>query len=66
MVGAGAQASPLQSVQLADSCLAMGNQTCQRAIAIIQELEQHGRLGEGAAGAKVVYAQTDSVSTTAP
>ncbi|KIZ06809.1 hypothetical protein MNEG_1145 [Monoraphidium neglectum] len=57
----GAQASPLQCVPLADSCLALGAAACRGAVARIAALIQEGTLGPKAAGGRVIYAQTDSV-----
>jgi len=57
----GAQASPLQCVPLADSCLALGAATCRAAADAITAAVEDGRLGPKAAGGKVIYAQTDSV-----
>lgn len=42
---AGAQASPLQCIQLADSCLALGAQSCQHAKSVLDELCSSGKLG---------------------
>jgi hypothetical protein len=51
------QASPLQCVPLADSCLALGAAACRGAVARIGELVAAGELGPKAAGARVIYAQ---------
>jgi DNA polymerase delta subunit 1 len=50
----GAGASPLQSLQLADACLALGAQACRDAIGVLERAPE-------LAGARVVYAQTDSL-----
>ncbi|KAK9810365.1 hypothetical protein WJX72_009511 [[Myrmecia] bisecta] len=57
----GAQASPLQCVPLADSCLAMGAQSCRKAREVLEASAAAGALGPHAAGAKVIYGQTDSL-----
>ncbi|KAK9805765.1 hypothetical protein WJX73_007272 [Symbiochloris irregularis] len=62
----GAVVSPLQCVQLADSCLALGAASCRRAKEILEDLAASGRLGPSAKGAKVVYAQTDSLFAHLP
>jgi len=49
----GAQASPLQSVALADSCLALGAAACRGAIATLTEAVEAGKLGPAGKGAKV-------------
>lgn len=51
------QASPLQCVPLADSCLALGAQACRGAVARITQLIRDGGLGPEGAGARVIYAQ---------
>lgn len=50
----GAGASPMRCIQLADSCLAFGAQACRQAITVLQSAPE-------LAGARVIYAQTDSV-----
>jgi DNA polymerase delta subunit 1 len=50
----GAAASPLQSAQLADTCLALGAASCRAAIEAL-----HG--AAELRGARVIYAQTDSM-----
>ena len=62
----GAGASPLQCVPLADSCLALGAACCRHAHATVESLAARGGLGEGAAGARVIYAQTDSLFVHCP
>ncbi|GMH36104.1 hypothetical protein BSKO_03972 [Bryopsis sp. KO-2023] len=62
----GAQASPLQCVPLADSCLALGASTCKRAREVIEDLAKFGALGEPAKSARVIYAQTDSLFALIP
>eukprot|EP00803_Ostreobium_quekettii_P009207 evm.model.scf_772EXC.4 EVM.evm.TU.scf_772EXC.4 scf_772EXC:31453-42840(-) len=57
----GSQASPLQCLALADSCLALGASTCRRSREIVEDLAALGALGPGARGARVIYAQTDSL-----
>lgn len=57
----GSQASPLQCVSLADSCLALGASTCRRSREIVEDLAALGALGPSARGARVIYAQTDSL-----
>ena len=41
----GAQASPLQCVPLADSCLALGAASCRRAKTLLEDLCENGSLG---------------------
>ncbi|GAQ79724.1 DNA polymerase catalytic subunit [Klebsormidium nitens] len=48
----GAQASPMQALPLADSCLAMGAAACKKAVELVNGAFDNG---------KVIYAQTDSV-----
>eukprot|EP00898_Chlorokybus_atmophyticus_P005186 jgi/Chlat1/5669/Chrsp37S00424 len=48
----GAGASRLQAVPIADSCLALGSQSCQKAMAVVEATLP---------SAKVIYCQTDSV-----
>ncbi|KAK9916419.1 hypothetical protein WJX75_002409 [Coccomyxa subellipsoidea] len=55
----GAQASPLQCVPLADSCLALGAQSCRNAIELLTGAFQEGVFGT--MDAKVIYGQTDSL-----
>lgn len=62
----GAQASPLQCAPLADSCLALGAATCRAAAAAIPEVAASGALGAAGDGARVIYAQTDSVFVHLP
>lgn len=61
----GAGASPLQCVPLADSCLSLGAACCRRARQAVEALAAGG-LGEGSAGCRVVYAQTDSLFVHCP
>lgn len=63
---AGAQASPLQCVPLADSCLSLGAAACRRAIELVGDHVASGELGASAAGGRVIYAQTDSVFVLFP
>jgi hypothetical protein len=51
------QASPLQCVPLADSCLALGAAACRGAVAAIGELIEGQELGPKASGGRVIYAQ---------
>jgi hypothetical protein len=51
------QASPLQCVPLADSCLALGAAACRGAVETIGRLVADGGLGPKASGGRVVYAQ---------
>lgn len=62
----GAQASPLQCIPLADSCLALGAATCRRACEIIEDLGALGVLGNKATTIRVIYAQTDSLFAFIP
>lgn len=62
----GAGASPLQCVPLADSCLSLGAACCRRAHAAVEELAAQNALGDGSAGCRVVYAQTDSLFVHCP
>lgn len=62
----GAQASPLQCAPLADSCLALGHASCKRAKGVLEEAAAAGTLGLGGFGARVIYAQTDSLFVVLP
>lgn len=62
----GAQASPLQCVPLANSCLAYGAQSCRRAREVLEEAAKAGRLGPAGDGAKVIYGHTDSLFVVLP
>ncbi|KAL4859641.1 DNA polymerase delta catalytic subunit [Chlorella vulgaris] len=57
----GAGASPLQCIQLADSCLAFGAQGCRRAKQVVEEAAASGKLAPYGGGARVVYGHTDSL-----
>ncbi|KAL6749924.1 DNA polymerase family B-domain-containing protein [Haematococcus lacustris] len=57
----GAQASPLQCVPLADSCLAYGAAACRAAIAEVPRLVAEGVGGPAGRDARVIYGQTDSL-----
>ena len=59
---AGAQASPLQCIQLADSCLALGAQSCQHARSVLDELCSSGKLGDYARVIYFSYAHTYCIS----
>ncbi len=58
---AGAQASPLQCVPLADSCLALGAASCRAAVEALHAAAAGGELGDAGRDARVVYGQTDSL-----
>ena len=58
---AGAQASPLQCVPLADSCLALGAASCRAAVDALHAAAAGGELGALGRDARVVYGQTDSL-----
>ena len=58
---AGAQASPLQCVPLADSCLALGAASCRAAVDALHAAAAGGELGDLGRDARVVYGQTDSL-----
>lgn len=62
----GAQASPLQCVQLADSCLAYGAQSCRRAKEVLEAAAASGELGPPGRGARVIYGHTDSLFLQLP
>ena len=62
----GAQASPLQCVQLADSCLAYGAQSCRRAKEVLEAAAVSGELGAPGRGARVIYGHTDSLFLQLP
>ena len=53
-------------MQLADSCLALGAASCRRAREVLEESAAAGLLGPTAFGARVIYAQTDSLFVTFP
>lgn len=57
----GAQASPLQCVPLADSCLAIGAASCRRAKEILENAATSGELGPANRTARVIYGHTDSL-----
>lgn len=62
----GAQASPLQCVPLADSCLAYGAQSCRKARDVLEAAAVAGRLGPCGLNAKVIYGHTDSLFVSLP
>jgi len=62
----GAGASPLQCAPLANSCLALGAQSCRQAKQVLEAAAQNGSLGLTGRQAKVVYAQTDSLFVVLP
>jgi len=62
----GAGASPLQCAPLANSCLALGAQSCRHAKQVLEAAAQDGSLGLNGRQAKVVYAQTDSLFVVIP
>jgi len=62
----GAQASPLQCVPLADSCLAYGAQSCRKAKEVLESAAASGQLGPAGSGAKVIYGHTDSLFVLFP
>ncbi|KAL3139857.1 hypothetical protein ABBQ38_004153 [Trebouxia sp. C0009 RCD-2024] len=62
----GAMASPLQSVALADGCLALGSQATQHARETLEAVAEQGKLGRAGRGARVIYAQTDSIFASFP
>ena len=57
----GAQASQLQCVPLADSCLAYGAESCRRAKEVLEHAAANGRLGPSGSEARVIYGHTDSL-----
>lgn len=65
-VRAGAQASPLQCVPLADSCLALGAASCRAAVEALHAAASQGELGDLGRDARVVYGQTDSLCAFLP
>lgn len=58
--------SPLQCPEAADSCLAIGAQSCRRAKEIVEAAGRDGRLGPHGAGARVLYGHTDSIFVMLP
>ncbi|DBA67150.1 TPA: hypothetical protein ACH3X2_001471 [Trebouxia sp. C0005] len=62
----GAMASPLQSVALADGCLALGSQATQHARETLEAVAAQGKLGKAGRGGTVIYAQTDSIFASFP
>jgi hypothetical protein len=64
-----ARSDPLaasQCVQLADSCLALGADSCRSALALLHSAAADGRLGEHGSGARVIYGHTDSLFLALP
>jgi DNA polymerase delta subunit 1 len=62
----GAQASPLQCVPLADSCLAYGAQACRTAKEVLESAAAYGQLGPAGRDACVIYGHTDSLFVKLP
>ena len=62
----GAQASPLQCVAIADSCLGLGATCCRMGKAIIEEAAARGDFGRLGKEAKVIYGHTDSLFLSLP
>lgn len=62
----GAQASPLQCMALADSCLAYGATSCRRAKDVLERAAKDGTLGDVGKDAQVIYGHTDSLFLSLP
>jgi DNA polymerase delta subunit 1 len=62
----GAGASPLQCAPIADACLALGAAACRRAREVAEAAAAAGALGPEGRGARVIYAQTDSLFLLLP